>query len=216
MEVMVSLSSLPETIQIDGKVRPTRNSEGNLISPTIDGLTNFWRWFGNSRVVDSQKRPLVMYHGTDRKFDVFTPKEGLRGNVTTGKIRSVKSQAFFFTTNETEAKSYGATKNSVAHYVMPVYLKILWLARVRDFSDIEEYTDDTEDVFDLAEREFWQYVEDPEFIKKFTSDWGEGFSGICYDDRNAYDPEWVVYSPLQIKSVRNTGEFGQSNTSIYL
>jgi hypothetical protein len=66
------------------------------------------------------------------------------------------------------------------------------------------------------EKEFWQYLEDPDFIKRFTDDWGEGFSGIAYDDRNAYDPEWVVYNPLQIKSVQNHGSFNPSNKSIYL
>lgn len=215
MEIYVSLSGLPETINVLGKLRPTRNSDGEFIANSVDSIKNFWLWFEGSRAVDSQKRPLVFYHGTDSRFDVFRAKDGLRGNALTGELRSVRSPAFFFTTNEIEAKSYGANKNSVAHYVMPVYLKILWLARVRNFSDIEEYVDDTEEKFNLEEKEFWQYVEDPKFIKRFTSDWGEGFSGICYDDRNAYDPEWVVYNPAQIKSIQNSGSFNPRVLSIY-
>ncbi len=54
---------LPETINIDGTERPTRNSEGKLIHPTEEGIRKFWKWFGNSVVVDDQGRPLVVYHG---------------------------------------------------------------------------------------------------------------------------------------------------------
>jgi hypothetical protein len=54
---------------LDGK--PTRNSEGMLIHPTVEGIRNFWRWFGDSKVVDSMGRPLVVYHGTARDFQFF-------------------------------------------------------------------------------------------------------------------------------------------------
>lgn len=50
---------LPETIEVDGVQRPTRNSAGQPIHHTEEGIRNFWRWFGSSRVVDDQGRPLV-------------------------------------------------------------------------------------------------------------------------------------------------------------
>lgn len=31
----------------------------------------FWRWFGHSRITDTQGRPLVVYHGTHHDFSVF-------------------------------------------------------------------------------------------------------------------------------------------------
>lgn len=43
---------------------PDYNSEGRLIHPTAEGRAAFWRWFGNSKVVDDQGRPLVVYRGT--------------------------------------------------------------------------------------------------------------------------------------------------------
>ena len=55
---------IPETLTIDGTERPTRNSKGKLIHPTEEGIRNFWKWFGDSKVVDDQGRPKVLYHGT--------------------------------------------------------------------------------------------------------------------------------------------------------
>lgn len=63
--------ALPETIEVDGLDRPTRNSNGKPIYPTEDGIRNFWRWFAGSKAVDAEGRPLVVYHGTNAKFDTF-------------------------------------------------------------------------------------------------------------------------------------------------
>lgn len=54
---------LPETITIRGKQKPTRNSKGNFIHPTIDGIKNFYEWFENSEAVDEQGRPIIVYSG---------------------------------------------------------------------------------------------------------------------------------------------------------
>lgn len=62
---------LPKTITIDGKDRSTTNSNGNPLAQTEEGVRNFYKWFGDSRVVDEQGRPLVMYHGTNQDFDTF-------------------------------------------------------------------------------------------------------------------------------------------------
>lgn len=61
----------PNTILVDGIERPTTNAYGQAIHPSDAGLLNFWRWFGNSKTVDSHGRPIPMYHGTDSDFDVF-------------------------------------------------------------------------------------------------------------------------------------------------
>ena len=61
----------------------------------------FKRWFGDSKVVDKNGNPVVVYHGTDSKFKKFNTEEG----------------AFFFGGWEAEsfAKTYG--KNVVPAYV---------------------------------------------------------------------------------------------------
>jgi hypothetical protein len=53
-----------KTVTVDGKERTVFNSNGKPIHPTVEGVRNFWRWFGDSKVVDEQGRPLVVYHGS--------------------------------------------------------------------------------------------------------------------------------------------------------
>nr|ACM90951.1 hypothetical protein pc1742 [uncultured bacterium URE12] len=65
-------NNLPETIEIDGEQKPTTNSEGGLIADTEEGIRNFYKWFGDSKAVDNDGRPLVMFHGTPNKgFEEF-------------------------------------------------------------------------------------------------------------------------------------------------
>ena len=88
-----SSARLSPTINIDGVNRPTTNSEGRPIHPTEEGVRNFWRWFGDSKVVDDQGRPLVVYHGTDAKsFDEFKPNS-------------------FFSSSAKEASAYANTRD---------------------------------------------------------------------------------------------------------
>ncbi len=74
-----SFKKTPETIDVDGVKRPTMNSNGQPIHPTEEGIRNFWRWFGDSKVVDKEGRPLVMYHQTNREFTSFKPNFGTLG-----------------------------------------------------------------------------------------------------------------------------------------
>lgn len=66
-----------ETIVVDGVERTVYNSEGKRINKSAEALTNFWRWFGDSKAVDKDGRPLVLYHGARGKSDIteFKPKE---------------------------------------------------------------------------------------------------------------------------------------------
>lgn len=190
----------PKTINVDGKERPTTNSDGQSIADTDEALRNFWRWFGNSKVIDKNGRPLVVYHGTDKRFNEFKPQKGLRGNALTGNLREVTPKVFYFTPDENYAKSYGETKNSVKNYLMPVYLKADYLNTMTSFADVEEYTTDTEQQFENEEKQFWQYLEDPEFLEKYKEDW----TGAKFE---SYDGvEYAVFDPAQIKSA--TGNIG--------
>jgi hypothetical protein len=61
-------------IVVDGVERPTTNSLGQPIHPTEEGVKNFWKWFGDSKVVDKQGRPLVVYHNsTSNSITEFNP-----------------------------------------------------------------------------------------------------------------------------------------------
>lgn len=53
-----------ETINIDGIEKTVYNSNGDRIAMSEPALRNFYKWFGDSKVVDEQGRPLVVYHGS--------------------------------------------------------------------------------------------------------------------------------------------------------
>lgn len=67
----VVYDQLPESIDIDGVTRPTRNSEGMPLAGSEEGLRAFYAWFGDSKVVDEEGRPLVVYHGTGTEIQAF-------------------------------------------------------------------------------------------------------------------------------------------------
>ena len=70
-QYILEQESIPDTITINGKERPTKNSLGKLIASDIKSIENFWKWFGDSKIVDDQGRPRVVYHGTRRSFEAF-------------------------------------------------------------------------------------------------------------------------------------------------
>lgn len=95
-----------------GKKRSVYNSNGERIAQSEPALRNFYKWFGDSKVVDEQGRPIVMYHGTSNTFDSFDPTTF--GYATDSGFFG---SGFYFTPIESEARYYG-------RIVMPVYLKI--------------------------------------------------------------------------------------------
>lgn len=73
------------------------------------GTPAFQRWFGDSKVVDAQGKPLVVYHGTRGAFTVFDySKIGEQGRA--------EGAGFYFTNNRSVASGYGQP--------MEVYLSI--------------------------------------------------------------------------------------------
>lgn len=43
-------------------------------------------WFGNSKVVDKNGKPLVVYHGSPEKFDTFEPDRMNYGSISRGLL----------------------------------------------------------------------------------------------------------------------------------
>ena len=57
------------------EARDLANSLSKPIYPTVEGIENFWRWFGNSKTVNRFGVPQVWYHGTAREISKFEPKQ---------------------------------------------------------------------------------------------------------------------------------------------
>lgn len=83
----------------------------------------FKKWFGGSKVVEENGKPLVVYHGTNANFQEFD--FGKLGRSSVGGTGT--DFGFFFGADETHSQYWA--KNAVNNYggdetVMPVYLRI--------------------------------------------------------------------------------------------
>lgn len=172
-------------IEVDGKQRPTRNSAGQPIHPTEEGIRNFWRWFGDSKAVDEQGRPLVVYHGTGAAFDTFD------ASYTDISPRGDSAGAgFFFTADPIEASGYAQRPGG---NVMPAYLRVTRPHR------IDHDSRHSDPVF-LAMHN--SRADAKAMRAKLLAD---GYDGIL-----THLGEWVAFRPDQIKSATgNVGAFGQ-------
>lgn len=90
-------------IEVDGVERPTNNANGERIARGATQLRNFWRWFGDSQMVDSDGRPLVFYHGT--KYDV--QNDGWENFA----FDPAMTQTFFFALDRSTAVDFAADKD---------------------------------------------------------------------------------------------------------
>jgi hypothetical protein len=176
----------------------------------------FKRWFGNSKVVDAQGKPLVVYHGTADDFDVFELNaEGASGI-------GAKEDGFFFTPDVDLASGFSrlATKKGGTKFdtfgnsnVMPVYLSIK-NPKVLQREDVMSEKRD-------------QWVHDPAKIRaQIAKARKEGYDGLLLKDyledfnvEGEYyikrGDQWVAFEPSQIKSATgNIGAYDVNNPDI--
>ncbi|PPC99504.1 MAG: hypothetical protein CTY35_04085 [Methylotenera sp.] len=80
----------------------------------------FKAWFGNSKVVDADGKPLVVYHGTDKDFNIFD---------LDAKKSTNTSYGFYFSKDKSIASMYAelrgvVKKGRTGANVMPVFVSI--------------------------------------------------------------------------------------------
>ena len=109
-----------ETININGVEKTVYNSNGERIAKSEAALRSFYKWFGDSKVVDEQGRPLVVYHGSHAKFDAFSKEFIGKGR---GKLWG---NGFYFTNSKARAEqlSKGFFGQGTNAYLYQVYLKM--------------------------------------------------------------------------------------------
>lgn len=196
---------IKNAILVDGVARPRDNFDGKPIHPTDDGIRNFWRWFGDSKMVDDMGRPLVVYHGTSDSFSEFDLEHWNRkdiGWLGTG----------VYTTNAIDiAKTYAEMKRGEsAPNIMPLYARIQnpYYAtpdEKRRFLDMQN-----QNAYDgrLA-------------VDAWTRDLiSKGHDGVIYKspypiDDNSFIMEYVTFSNTGVKSaIGNSGVFSASGSDI--
>ena len=103
-------------LQQAAETKPAGKATGNILKATVSTTTDaFKRWFGDSKVVGKDGKPLVVYHGTDKDFDTFDiSRSGSSSGEYLGK-------GFYFSQSADMAGAFAGEKNAL---VMPVYLAI--------------------------------------------------------------------------------------------
>jgi hypothetical protein len=181
-------------IEVDGVMRPALNSKGQPIHPTEEGLRNFWRWFGDSRAVDSEGRPLVVYHGTGADFDRFDLALVGRTFGAAGEL------GFFFSSNPETASKYAINAgHGGGGNVMPVYVRI-----ADPLSRSNNFLRGPIGFLDWNRSSLKQQAE---------SNRNDGILIRQKEDGEIH--EFVAFRPEQIKSaIGNTGAFDPANPDI--
>lgn len=202
--------ALPTTIEIDGKQRPTTNSNGQPIAATEEGVRNFWKWFGDSKVVDAEGRPLVVYHSTldDKvqfnKAGKFMGYTGVSGISVTDNPEMASRYLDRFGAFRYDGKAF--EKN-----VMPLYVKAENpLERDEPFKTSLQLGAPLPDGYvSVVERMGHDALIRNDAISRKGP--------VKHSDaKNAIKGrEIVVFNPTQIKSaIGNSGEFDPANPSI--
>ena len=212
-------------IQVGGKWRPIENSDGKPVANGFKEQGAFWRWFGDSKVVDAEGRPLVVYHGT---------AQNLVGDAFNQDMARSEGGAFYFSHSPlfknpaTNANEYAKGRAGEAPQVMPVYLSLKnpmvtgftepmpqgdkeigdWLGRMNAWNRARDR--DKEQFYKKAIREAQQGGHDGVIIRNVEdvpNDAGRRFT----DEADVY----IAFRPEQIKSATgNRGTFDSSNPDI--
>lgn len=153
----------------------------------------FKRWFGDSKVVDANGKPLVVYHGTTADFAAFDPdKRGASTRVSDAK------KGFFFVASGKAASEFTWSSGNMTGSVMPVYLSMQKPFEVRLPGEWEPGKYDA--AIDYAKRD----GRDGVIVRGATT---LGTPGDVY----------IAFRPEQIKSaIGNRGTFDPDNADIRL
>ncbi len=159
--------------------------------------SSFRKWFGNSRVVGADGRPMVMYHGSGADITEF--KSGAQAKRGT-------NNGIYFTADPAYASRYaGVVTEDRAPNVTPVYLSIQSPLVIEATQPLWKRIAAAARGKDL--RTSSMYIFDEQFAELRA----QGYDGIINKAAN----EVVVFDPEQIKSaIGNNGDFDATNPDI--
>ena len=199
-----------ETVNINGVERPVYNSEGNRIAKSKEALINFYKWFGDSKVVDEQGRPKVMKHWTPFDFSVFRiPNHDIGFHVGT------EEQAKIIEKNDTREGK-----------ILDLYVKA---KASLELNDVGYWTATTSFLNELVEKNVLGQddaililtSDEPlrEKNKKISSLIKEkGYDSIKYINEHEYDGDYsyLLLDENQVKGTENDGYFSEKNNDFLL
>lgn len=165
----------------------------------------FKRWFGESKVVDAEGKPLVVYHGTTSDFDTFAKSTmGRTDHGTTG-------QGFYASLDPAVASNYAKGDGG---NVMPVYMSIknpiafedAMAEKMRIVAELRAKGRTDEQIESVIGR----YLRTSLRLMRY-----DGVAPSSDPAWKGIGDTWVALHPTQIKSATgNRGTFDPSNPDI--
>ena len=174
----------------------------------------FKKWFGDSKVVDENNQPLVVYHGTGQTFDEFNTE--------------INRPELSFTSNPTVANEYAVSGlNATNPQMYPVYLSLknpaVYDAKGLNWADFKVWTGyKWANIHQLAEmhKVGKEFNDDRNPGQKITFEKTDGIILKNINEvGNNLETEFLgttyqVFEPNQIKSVFNQGTFDPNDANI--
>lgn len=200
----------PESLSSEkAKKRPAKNDtievktepdgRQRMFSVAPKSKKAFQKWFGDSKVLDENGDPLVVFHGTGQNFEAFDPQNPM--TVGGMDLETAGIKANFFTSNEEVAWQFAeasAVGDEVQERVISAYLKIekpyVVYANGRPWTKFED-----EVIAALKEG-----IHDGVIMYRVEDGFFDG----------AISDVYIVPSSNQIKSVDNVGNFDPSDGRI--
>ena len=171
----------------------------------------FRNWFGNSKVVDNNGQPEVLYHGTTSDITKFSPNQFFTFSPKAATSYALKEQY------EQGTRFDGESEGIQGANILPVYIKAENIASADDVLNTAKklglYDQNAEDSYLYTSSYTDKNVSDAVIndLKK------QGFDSIFHYD---YDLDGnrieslQVFNPVNIKSVNNVGTFSQADEDI--
>lgn len=173
--------------------------------PVQTDTPTFKRWFGASKVVDAEGKPLRVFHATPHPFEEFKPG---------GNDEKLSGAAIWTTPN---AEVQPAAHNTGAHikegtiHVKPGVRVLPLFAKIERPLIVDDTTRDF--VHSVYGKSVPQLLP-RQVVEKLKAD---GYDGVLYYPRgdSATLEEVIVFEPTQLKSaIANSGDFDPENPNI--
>lgn len=215
--VVVSSKGATEEIAL-----PNMDSTGRQLTRTKQGLERFWAWYGDGPV-DSEHRPLVMYHSTKADSDVLKPGMPTKNNF--GFLGDVDiTRAAIFATPEREF-SQEYLRSGAGQNVMPVFV-----AAQNPFDSRDGISIDQEErlvaegissrwLYDFRGADWEMYDNDDDGKNVFVDALKRlGYDGAVFNEEGQDGKShttYAVFESTQIKSaIGNRGTFDPNDPNI--
>lgn len=240
-ERLRTLLANTEDVAEQDKIYLEKNTADLPLSREEDSAA-FQKWFADSKVVDAEGKPLVVYHGSPNDFTVFSYKFNNSNGQADGR-------GFYFTDNRSYAEGYQSDGGKLFEVYLslqnPLNPKELTITKPElrkiinaidpDGDGISNYAEDSRGypgsawrnrALDSAVNAIYDSSENnADIIGELYSSFGggtvleevrriSGYDGFMTRNENG-DTVYVVFSPTQIKSAtENVGTFDPENPDI--